>query len=307
MEETNGQSSEVSILGEYLKNRSPYFQERITEMFTLAFNKGRFDDLRIPLDLFVWATDSIFNHEDRQEEVVSELCKRMDKLNLTIFQKGVIVAGISQFFSDGVFTDTETGLTKDYSLSETLLAFEADRLLEGVKHSEFSWNQVMRKLATLETINEKIQYLIEQRTEYDQVVVSRPDGRNFGYNCDLEINKLKEIRDLQKENVSSATPNNQSAASYFIWKKSKIDLIRVLDALYELKCFENPDGQIPSKEVLMKKVGELFGVDLSKYDVDLSQAMNDTSLEASLKVFHKMIAVAQKRHCESLNNKDSKY
>ena len=56
------------------------------------------------------------------------------------------------------------------------------------------------------------------------------------------------------------------------------------------------DGQIPSKEMFMKQAGDFFGIDLSKYDIDLSQALNNTSLEANLKVFEQMKEVTQNSH-----------
>jgi hypothetical protein len=46
----------------------------------------------------------------------------------------------------------------------------------------------------------------------------------------------------------------------------------------------------------MKQAGEFFGTDLSKYDIDLSQALNSTSLEANLKVFGQMKEVTQNSH-----------
>jgi hypothetical protein len=53
----------------------------------------------------------------------------------------------------------------------------------------------------------------------------------------------------------------------------------------------------------MKQVGEFFGIDLSKYDIDLSQALNNTSLEANLKVFEQMKDVTQDSHYISKKEK----
>lgn len=86
-------------------------------------------------------------------------------------------------------------------------------------------------------------------------------------------------------------------------KGTKIDLIRILNAVYELRFFEMADGQIPSKEMFMNQVGDFFGTDLSKYDIDLSQSLNNTSLEANLKVFEEMKAITQKNHYIGKNEK----
>jgi hypothetical protein len=84
---------------------------------------------------------------------------------------------------------------------------------------------------------------------------------------------------------------------------AKTDLIRILNAVYELQMFEKTDGQIPSKEMFMKQAGEFFGTDLSKYDIDLSQALNNTTLETNIKVFEKMKEVTQNSHYISKKEK----
>lgn len=76
-------------------------------------------------------------------------------------------------------------------------------------------------------------------------------------------------------------------------KGAKTDLIRVLNALYELKLIDKADGQTPTKQEFMKSVGEYFGVDLSKYHTNLSQALQNQPLEVNLKVFEDMKKVTQ--------------
>ena len=68
---------------------------------------------------------------------------------------------------------------------------------------------------------------------------------------------------------------------------AKTDLIRIINAMYEIGFFHNEVGQIPTKEVLMKKVGDFLGIDLSKYDVNLSESLQYTE-KANLEIFDKL-------------------
>lgn len=88
-------------------------------------------------------------------------------------------------------------------------------------------------------------------------------------------------------------------------KGRRIDFIRILHTLYELKFFENKNGQIPTKKEFMLKVGEFFGSNFSSYDSDLSQALNNTSIEQNRNIFNKMIDVLEKTHFSggNINNK----
>lgn len=82
-------------------------------------------------------------------------------------------------------------------------------------------------------------------------------------------------------------------------KGAKTDLIRVLNALYELRLFNKTDGQIPTKQEFMETLGEYLGVDLSKYHSNLSQALQNQPLEVNLKVFEDMKEATQKAHFQT--------
>jgi hypothetical protein len=56
------------------------------------------------------------------------------------------------------------------------------------------------------------------------------------------------------------------------------------------------DGQFPTKAEFMVTVGGFFGLNLSNYHVNLSQALNNQSIEANLEVFKEMIAKTKKAH-----------
>lgn len=79
-------------------------------------------------------------------------------------------------------------------------------------------------------------------------------------------------------------------------KGAKTDLIRVLNALYELKLIDKTDGQTPTKQEFMQAMGEYLGMNLSKYASNLSQSQNEQTLEVNLKVFDDMKEATQKAH-----------
>lgn len=70
---------------------------------------------------------------------------------------------------------------------------------------------------------------------------------------------------------------------------SKIDFIRIINALYELRSFVSIDGSYPSKQGVMKIFGNVIGIDLTNYDKDLSKALNGSSIESNIDIFNRMM------------------
>lgn len=72
-------------------------------------------------------------------------------------------------------------------------------------------------------------------------------------------------------------------------KGQKIDMIRVLNVMYEQGRFKGKDGRRLTKKEFFTWMGRVFNVDLSDYDKDLSRSMSDsTKLEKHLKTFEDM-------------------
>ena len=72
-------------------------------------------------------------------------------------------------------------------------------------------------------------------------------------------------------------------------KGQKIDMIRVLNAMYEQGRFLGKDGSKLKKKDYFVAMGRSMNVDLSDYDKDLSRSMSDsTKLEKHTKVFDEM-------------------
>jgi hypothetical protein len=111
------------------------------------------------------------------------------------------------------------------------------------------------------------------------------------------------LNGLIKNIESFATPKTKAKPVFKISDKTgaKTDLIRVLNALYEIHLLDRTDGLKPSKKEFMETMGEYLGVDLKKYHSNLSQALQNQTLEVNLQVFEDMKNVTQKTHYQ---NKD---
>lgn len=98
------------------------------------------------------------------------------------------------------------------------------------------------------------------------------------------INPLKEQFDTQKR-------GEYESPVYLAERRgSKIDIIRVLNVLYELATFTGEGGKPISKKEFMTTMGKAINVDLTNYDKDLSRALSDsTALDKHLKIFKEML------------------
>ena len=84
-------------------------------------------------------------------------------------------------------------------------------------------------------------------------------------------------------------PQTESPIYLSTAKGQKIDLIRVLNVMYEQGRFTGKDGSKLTKKDFFFEAGRMFHIDLSNYDKDLSRSMSDsTKLEKHLKPFEDM-------------------
>jgi hypothetical protein len=170
---------------------------------------------------------------------------------------------------------------------------------------EYDYDEVKQHIDTLGTAWEKIKYLEKAKTEYrqnrsgfgleDSALMRLSQGLPFDEKCDIEINGVIETMQLEEKLKAhtATTPNPSLKLSGRT--SAKTDFIRVLSALYDLKMFERKaDGRMPTKAEFMVTVGGFFGLNLSNYHVNLSQALKNQSIEANLEVFHEMIAKTKK-------------
>ena len=167
------------------------------------------------------------------------------------------------------------------------------------EENKFNFEAVKKKLESMKTAEEKIDFLRDKQTEYLQSIPIR-----FGFNNTFDKQCEYEIENIKRKHQKRETPGKIKEQTVFKIserKGAKIDLIRVLNALYELQLINKTNGQIPTKQEFFETMGEYLGVDLSKYHTNLSQALQNQPLEVNLKVFEDMKSATQKAHHQTKN------
>lgn len=156
-----------------------------------------------------------------------------------------------------------------------------------------------------EKIIEKI-FLIAQ--------VLRPDLRNYFltkiraqianmFRHNLEqglIFEAKFDKKMKEQEVPETNPDLQIISSGIRLSQgkstSKTNLLRVLDALWELRFFTNETGEgSVTRGELMEAIGQLLNEDLSNFESILSQSYNNTKTETNLAIFDEMKAKIQQK------------
>lgn len=101
----------------------------------------------------------------------------------------------------------------------------------------------------------------------------------FDKDMNVQVQNVEEMAD-----ASAPSPVHLSTA-----RGTKIDLIRVVNCLYELGFFTDDKGGKIAKKEVMTVIGQAVGVDLSTYDNDLSRSLSDsTKLEKHLAIFDRL-------------------
>jgi len=189
-------------------------------------------------------------------------------------------------------------IEKEYYKLEAELYPKAEPEPQPEKENKYDFQKVKQHIETLTTVKDKILYLIEIKNDFLQnknwwdLYIEAP----FDRKCELEIKKLNEVLKLE---THTTTPKAKPVFKLSDKKGAKTDLIRVLNALYELRLFNKTDGQIPTKQEFIETMGEYLGVDLSNYHSNLSQALQNQPLEVNLKVFQEMIEATKNAHYQT--------
>jgi hypothetical protein len=249
-----------------------------------------FQDIETPLRYFKEYEFRFFINPTKPLQVSKQFFGAMNSEGLNTEQQIFITKHLVSWFKSTVFNNEFTLQKVADILQKEIEALKPEKMKNK---KPFDWSETQQHLETLPDTKAKIKYLIEQKTRYKQESGYDFERPNFGEKCELEIEKLKALAELE-----SIPEQTKVKPQYKLSNRqgAKTDLIRILNAVYELRMIEKTNGQIPSKEMFMKQAGEFFGTDLSKYDIDLSQALNNTSLEANLKVFEQMKEVTQNSH-----------
>lgn len=295
MAKSKKQTNELEKIEAYFTTENEHYNGFTLDIYNEAKENNLFPDIETPLWIFDNATNEFYESRNKPLQVLNELKETFTKENLNNEQQAFILEHLIDYFKNTIYTEGESKNEISLSKVEKLLKKELEQIKPTKANktgTEYNWNKTIAYIETLPVLQDRIIYLIEQRTKYKQESGYDFEHPNFGEKCELEIKKLKALIEIQ----NSTVPQTKQAFQLRKKQGAKTDLIRILNAVYELRMFEMTDGQIPSKEMFMKQAGDFFGTDLSKYDIDLSQALNNTSLETNLKVFEQMKEVTQNSH-----------
>jgi len=164
-------------------------------------------------------------------------------------------------------------------------------------NSEYDFVKVKEYLKNIPDIQGQILFLTELQTEYRQnkTGLEFDLGTPFDEQCELEIKKLDKILKVE-QTVSNQAPQLFKLSQR---KGAKTDLIRILNAIYELKLIDKADGLTPSKQEFFEALGNFLGTDLSKYHSNLSQAFKNQPVKVNLLIFDEMIKITQNAHSDN--------
>jgi hypothetical protein len=168
-------------------------------------------------------------------------------------------------------------------------------------YDQFNWQGTKEKVAQLPDIKDKIIYLCDISACCEQYIldenintIEKNDHRNFIEKCRIEQRRLESNH---KTISSHIEPVANGPIKFQLPQTNgfKIDFIRVINAMYELRFFRDDKDLLPLKVVVMKAFGKLVGIDLSKYDRDLSQAFSSTNPESNIAIFQRMADATQQQ------------
>lgn len=168
---------------------------------------------------------------------------------------------------------------------------------EAEERPVFDWRATKIHLNSLPDDHEKLAHLIDIIALYQQEVIANDlPSSGFDIKCKSEMERIKQQMELKK--MQNTYGGNLLLSST---KGVRIDFIRVLNAMYEMRFFQDTNGQIPSKESVMTSIGGTLGVNLAKYDVDLSQAFINGTAESNVAIFQRMSKITTKEVTNRIN------
>jgi hypothetical protein len=157
---------------------------------------------------------------------------------------------------------------------------------------KYLWKETYCEMKTKKTTYEKIAFLKERERDFHNefvMLLFEPD-HTFPRSIKEEIEYLERLPDAD---IPPATAQNSGYISGLRISKgrgTKVNLIRVLNALHDLHLFEIENGDRPTKDAMFAAFDQFLGGDIGDYSPDLSQALNVSSHEANMSIFDQMKA-----------------
>lgn len=297
----------MTNLDDYLSTPDELFNINVQNWY-FEFSGNKKPNTAKPFDVFAKALHEVyFFIQDNLNkpfgciekiEDVSEASgfNEVEKLILVDKLLGILFHHPKQEASQKVFIQFLDRLFDDY-----LNSYDDPEIQNPNWH--FDFEAIKTELATIEAQTEKHKFLMNLLFDYSSKTheieeLEHEYYESIGFVHWIKI-ELSRCEYFQKLETTTTTPKTKPVFKLSEKTGAKIDLIRVLNALYELRLFNKTDGQIPTKKEFIETMGEYLGVDLSKYHSNLSQALQNQPLEVNLKVFEKMKEATKNAHYQT--------
>nr|WP_295877375.1 hypothetical protein [uncultured Chitinophaga sp.] len=269
-----------------------YITCEITFRFYEDLTTGQLKGLANPAVVFpayYEAYATVFSYRNSPMLALNALKTRLDKQYEDVDRYLIYKILVTKLRNDirEIFVLKSEGLKLCASLIEKELDSIFPPTEEETEEEEtfvFSWRDTKAHLQTLPNDNERIAYLIDQMALYQQEIIAngKPTDGYFE-KCKVERERIEQQQELQK--IQSFYGSNLYLSRQ---RGKKIDFIRIINAMYELRFFRDSEEKIPTKESVMRNFGKVLGIDLSGYDSDLSQAFNSGAVETNISIFDEM-------------------
>jgi hypothetical protein len=289
MKKSKKQVSDLETIESYFTSGNTHTDKYYFKIYKAAEREQIFESLLTPLWIINKLSSDCYAGRKKPVQTVKQVKGFIESEGLNYEQKCFVYDHLIKLIEDSTWTD-ENGKEVHLDQIKELLDNEFESLApekaKPVYEPAFVWEKTKKYLETLPDTKAKIRYLTEIKTDYQQNHGFEMDwGTPFDKQCELEIKKLKALAELE------STPAQTKAVSKFTLSKalSKIDYIRIINALYELRCFQNKDETYPNKIDVMTAFGNLINIDLSDFSNNINKAFNsNVSIEQNIEIFDKL-------------------
>jgi hypothetical protein len=297
-----------NTIEEIEKHLTTLFHLNIYEELTEGKEAGLFEPLNF-FKLYTEAFDIIIRDVCKPLTVLKKLRSLIDSypLESKLYFYITLEKKMENHIEDNQLQDDDSiGVCLSIIYAETSKIEDEIKILsppnqENNKSKEFNWQKVKEKISQIPDIQSQIILISDISAECEQYSLDDFIPNKEKYECKIFVEKCRIEIDRLKNNLNTmllegTTPmaTNPLVMRLSGAKGVKIDFIRVINALYELRFFKDDKDQVPNKEMVMKKFGQLVGLDFSTYDTNLSQAINSGNVETNIAIFQKMSEKTQK-------------
>lgn len=306
MKKIKKQVSDLEAIETYFTTGNEHRDKYCFQIYKEAEQEQIFESPLTPLWLINKIVSDCYESRKKPVQAVKKVYKVIEDKGLNYKQKCFVYDHVIKILDSTTWKD-ENGKEVSLNQIKELLDNEFMSLSpENLETDEnlFDWESTTKHLETLPDTKDKIKFLIERRTEYK----IENDGRLFeitewtetayDQKCDLKIKELKAIAELETKPSETKTSSNFSLSKSL----SKIDYIRIINALSELRCFQSKDGTYPTKKDVMSSFGKLVNLDLNEYTNDLNKAFNsNVTIEQNIEIFDTLKKKTQELYLNKQN------